>query len=98
MKICNHFFARDGTIPPSAPGVVLEVKSVKGSMNSDKAAVVPLVSWDVASKGALVSSVVASVMQPETIIHRPVISIVDQFCFLMGPPHRENANCFPYKL
>src|SRR5262245_52393680 len=52
------------------PGVVLEVNSLSGWVNSDEAAVTPLAMSVVASKGAIDSSSVASVMQPPTLNHK----------------------------
>src|SRR5262245_34983457 len=67
---CRRFFARAGARLAS-PGVVLEVTSDNGSVRSDTAALVPLVRSDIASVGAVVSSVVASVTQPDVIHKTP---------------------------
>jgi hypothetical protein len=73
----------------ASPGVVLEVTSVNGSVNSDTAALVALVRSDIASVGAEVSSVVASVMQPEVIHKTPKHRTARQCVLLMKSSDRK---------
>src|SRR6476469_8402490 len=83
VNTCKRFFARRRWRLPSAPGVVLEVKSVTAFVMSAPAAVVPLVRSVVATKGASNSSVVAFVMHPYEVNNTPMHSTARQFLFLI---------------
>jgi hypothetical protein len=69
--------------------VVLEVNSLKGCVNSDEAAVVPLASCVVASNGAFDNSSVALVIQPDVTSKMPAQGASRQSFLRITPPSFE---------